>query len=64
RFYLVGETERWTLRIDTAGSIIDFDFEDVPCQNCVDYTLFIVAGLAGAIAAIVAIAYVLKIRQR
>ncbi len=49
RFYLVGESERWTLLIDTNGVLQDFQFEDIPCQTCINYTGLVIIGLSSSI---------------
>jgi hypothetical protein len=63
KFYLVGETERWTLLISTAGTLLTFSFEDVPCQSCIDYTPFVIFGFASAIVIVVVVAYYMKMRK-
>lgn len=63
KFYLVGETERWTLLIDTDGNMLSFDFEDVPCQDCIDYTPFVIVGFTSAIVFVIVVAVYLKNRR-
>ena len=63
KFYLVGETERWTLLIDTDGNMLSFDFEDVPCQNCIDYTPFVIVGFTSAIVFVIVVAVYVKNRR-
>ncbi len=53
RFYLIGESERWTLLIDTNGFLQDYLFEDVPCQTCTDYTVLVIIGLSFSIVVLV-----------
>ncbi len=63
KFYLVGETERWTLLVDTNGDMISYQFEDIPCQSCNDYTPYVIAGIASVIVLVFASIYILKIRR-
>ncbi|MFW9931491.1 MAG: hypothetical protein ACFFDR_02460 [Candidatus Thorarchaeota archaeon] len=61
-FYLVGETERWTLMIDTDGVLQDFQFIDVPCQECVDYTPLVILAFSSSIIIVVLVGFFLKNR--
>lgn len=49
-FYLVAESERWSLYLGTEGSLLRVESLDIPCQSCVDYTPVIVVVLASIIA--------------
>lgn len=64
QFYLVGETERWTLQIDIDGNLITYQFQDVPCQDCIDYTPLVIVGIAAVPVLAVLIARALKNRNR
>jgi hypothetical protein len=49
-FYLVAESERWSLYLGLDGSLLKVESSDIPCQSCIDYTPVIVVALASAIA--------------
>ncbi|TFG12112.1 hypothetical protein EU537_10520 [Candidatus Thorarchaeota archaeon] len=49
-FYLVAETERWSLYLGVDGSILKVESSDIPCQSCIDYTPIIVVVLASIVA--------------
>ncbi|UCE09868.1 MAG: hypothetical protein JSW61_12990 [Candidatus Thorarchaeota archaeon] len=55
-FYLVAESERWTLLYSANGMRLDTLSTPVPCQTC-DYSLYLILGVSGAITAIVFIGY-------
>ena len=63
KFYLVGETERWTLMIDTDGVLQNYQFQDVPCQNCTDYTPFVILASSSSVVVLVLAGYILKKRS-
>lgn len=63
KFYLAGETERWTLQIDTAGNLLTFQFQDVPCQDCIDYTPIVIIGFASAIVLVFVVAMLVRNRR-
>ncbi len=62
KFYLVGETERWTLFVNTDGGIETFEFTDIPCQSCNNNTILVIAGLSGAIVLLVSFGLYMKRR--
>ncbi len=63
KFYLVGETERWSLQIDTDGNLLAFQFQDIPCQDCTDYTPLVIIGFASAIVLVFVAGLLVKNRR-
>ncbi|MDF1539252.1 MAG: hypothetical protein P1Q69_10165 [Candidatus Thorarchaeota archaeon] len=63
KFYLVGETERWSLQIDTDGTLLAFQFQDIPCQDCIDYTPLVIIGFASAIVIVFVVGMIVKNRR-
>ncbi len=61
-FYLVGETERWTLMIDTNGILQDYQFRDIPCQDCVNYTPLVIIALSSSILVVALAGFIVRKR--
>ncbi len=63
KFYLVGETERWTLMIDTNGFLQNYLFSDIPCQDCTNYTPLVIVAFSASIILVVMVGYIIRKRN-
>ena len=61
QFYLVAEQERWTLLLDTSGTLLHSQATTVPCQSC-DNSLLVILGLSGF--ATVTVVLIVVVMQR
>jgi hypothetical protein len=50
KFHLVAEGERWVLLLSTSGELLHSVVENIPCQECTDWTtIIIISSLLGAV---------------
>jgi hypothetical protein len=58
-FHLIAESERWTLLIDTSGSLLDTSFVTIPCPLC-PYTPFVIVGISVVVTVCIVIVVYLR----
>ena len=59
RFHLIAEGERWTLVLDTSGTILQQYVSTVPCQSCSDLSVIVAAA---SVIGVVTVLVLLRLR--